>query len=114
MRTTLIAGCLLLLSQIVAVAGAPISRERAHQLAAFYFARYFRTGCGGTAEPTLHGDYWESTVRIGFAGKPSGTIRVHRHTGRVSYDRAFAFKPAVAAESLDMWATSLDDRVKNP
>src|SRR5689334_5502303 len=80
-------------------AGGEITQGRAHQLAAYYFARYFpREGCGGAGLPTLHGDFWESTVGIGYAAKPSGTILIHQHTGRVSYRGPFLMKPSTSAE----------------
>jgi hypothetical protein len=81
---------------------APITQGYAHQLAAYYFARYFpREGCGGAGDPQLRGDYWESAVLIGFGAKPSGTIRVHRLTGRVFYRGSFLLKPSVSAASLE-------------
>ena len=113
-KTTLVAFATLVISQFAFAADAAISQYRAHQLATFYFARYFNTGCGGASEPKLRGEYWESTVRIGRAGTPSGTIRVHRHTGRVSYDRPFSLKPMVSAESLDRWSKSLDECTHKP
>jgi hypothetical protein len=102
---TFIIVCALLVSQFAVAASAEISQGRAHQLAAYYFARYFpRESCGGAALPTLRGEYWESTVAIGVAGTSRGMIRVHRRTGRVSYHGPFLLKPAVSGESLDRWA----------
>ncbi len=90
-----------------AFAGGEITQSRAHQIAAHYFGRYFpREHCGGAALPELHGDYWESTVRIGYAGKPSGTIRIHRVTGRVAYSGPYFLKPPTSADSLERWARS--------
>jgi hypothetical protein len=114
MKTTLFAFAALLTCQFPLAAGGDLTRDRAHQLAAYYFARYWSEGCGGAAEPTLRGEYWESTVRIGYAGTPGGTILVHRHTGAVSYNRPFSFKPTVSAESLDRWSKSLDERAHKP
>jgi|SRR5207248_6993403 len=88
-----------------AFAGGEITQSRAHQIAAYYFARYFpREGCGGARFPTLRGDYWESIVGIGVAGTPRGTIHIHRYTGRVSYSGPFLLKPSTSAESLERWA----------
>jgi hypothetical protein len=107
MRATLLVFCALLVFGSAAVAGAPISQDRAHQLAVWYFARYFpRESGGGAALPTLREDYWESTVGIGRAGTPRGTIRVHRYTGRISYRGPFFLKPAVSAQSLERWAST--------
>jgi hypothetical protein len=107
MRVTLVLVCALFASAFEAVASADITQDRAHQIAAYYLARYFpREGCGGAALPTLHGDYWESSVRIGEAGKPSGTIRIHRLTGRVYYSGPYLLKPSTSAESLERWAKS--------
>ena len=90
-----------------AFAGGQITQSRAHQIAAYYFARYFpREGCGGAQLPTLHGDYWDSVVGIGEAGTPRGTIRIHRYTGAVSYSGPFLLKPSTSAESLERWAKS--------
>ena len=90
-----------------ALAGGEITQSRAHQIAAYYFGRYFpREGCGGAALPELRGDYWESTVRIGAAGTPSGTIRIHRVTGKVSYSGPYFLKPPTSADSLERWARS--------
>ena len=114
MKTTLVAFTALVTSQFALAASGDITQDRAHQLAAYYFARYFNEGCGGAAVPELHGDYWESTVRIGVAGTPSGTIRVHRHTGTVSYNRPYGFKPTVSAEALDRWSQSLRQRSHKP
>ena len=111
---TALAFAALLTCQFALAARGDITRDRAHQLAAYYFARYFNEGCGGAALPELHGEYWESTARIGYAGTPSGTIRVHRRTGTVSYDRPLSFKPTVSAESLDRWSKSLDERTHKP
>ena len=110
MKTALALLCWLLVSQSSFMADGEMSRNRAHQLAAYYFARYFAEGSGGAALPTLRGEYWESTVGIGYAGTPSGTIRIQRHSGRVSYDRRLSFKPSVSAESLDRWSKSLYER----
>jgi hypothetical protein len=114
MKTTLLAFTALLTCQFALAARGDITQDRAHQLAAYYFARYFNEGCGGAALPELHGEYWESTVRIGYAGTASGTIRVHRHTGTVSYNRPFGFKPTVSAETLDRWSKSLGERTRKP
>jgi hypothetical protein len=114
MRATLFALCALMLSVSAVEAGAPINQDRAHQLAVWYFARYFpREDCGGAALPVLRKDYWESTVRIGRAGIRRGTINVDRHTGRLSYHGPFLLKPAVSAESLDRWA-STDNGTRKP
>jgi hypothetical protein len=94
-----------------AFAGGDISQDRAHQLAQWYFVRYFpREGCGGAQSPKLQGDYWESTVGIGYAVKPSGTILIQRHTGRISYRGPFLLKPSTSAESLAHWAQSYGQR----
>jgi hypothetical protein len=106
-KVTLLLVCALFASAFEALAGADITQDRAHQIAAYYFARYFpREGCGGAALPTLRGEYWESSVRIGEAGKPSGTIRIHRLTGRVSYVGPYLLKPSTSADSLERWAKS--------
>ena len=90
-----------------AVAGGEITQSRAHQIAAYYFGRYFpREGCGAAALPELRGNYWESAVRIGYAGKPSGIIRIHRLTGKVSYSGPYFLKPPTSADSLERWARS--------
>ena len=105
-KFTLMALGAVLTVQFAVAADTEISRDRAHQLATWYFARYFpREGCGGAAEPVRRGDRWESTVRIGYAGTPSGTIFVHRYTGRVSYHGPFFLKPPVSADSLVRWAS---------
>ena len=107
MRTTLFALYALILLGSAAEAGVPISQDRAHQLAVWYFARYFpREDCGGAALPTLREDYWESTVGIGRGSTPRGIIRVDRHTGRISYRGPFLLKPAVSAQSLERWAST--------
>jgi hypothetical protein len=86
-------------------ASGEITQGRAHQIATWYFARYFpRQGCGGAQLPTLLGDYWESTVAIGYAARPSGTILVHRLTGRVLYRGPLLLKPATSADSLERWS----------
>jgi hypothetical protein len=73
----------------------------------WYFARYFpEEGCGGAALPELRGDHWESVVRIGYAGKPSGIIRIDRPTGSVSYSGPYHSKPPSSADSLERWARS--------
>src|SRR5438128_10715557 len=83
-----------------AVAGSEITQNHAHQIAAYYFARYFpREGCGGAQLPTLLGDYWESVVGIGEAGTSRGIIRIHRYSGSVSYSGPFLLKPSTSAES---------------
>jgi hypothetical protein len=96
--------------QFALAAGTDITRDRAHQLAVHYFARYSSEGCGGAAVPDPHAEYWESVVRIGYAGIPSGTIRVHRRTGTVSYNGPLRLGPTVSAESLDRWSKSLHQR----
>ena len=89
------------------VPGEEITQGRAHQIAAYYFGRYFpREGCGGAALPELRGDYWESAVRLGAAGTPSGVIRIHRLTGKVSYSGHYFLKPPTSAASLERWARS--------
>ncbi|HWY39695.1 MAG TPA: hypothetical protein VNX27_02765 [Chthoniobacterales bacterium] len=96
-----------------AVAGEEITQSRAHQIAAYYYGRYFpREGCGGTGLPELRGDYWESIVRLGYAGKPSGIIRIHRLTGKVSYSGPYFLKPPTSANSLERWAKRLDERTR--
>jgi hypothetical protein len=90
-----------------ALADSVITQSQAHQIAAYYFARSFpREGCGGAKLPTLHGDYWESVVGIGYAGTASGIIRIHRLTGRVSYSGPYFLKPPTSADSLERWARS--------
>jgi hypothetical protein len=110
MKIVVLAFAVLFTYQFALASGTDITRDRAHQLAVHYFARYSSEGCGGAAVPELHGEYWESIVRIGYAGTPSGTIRVHRHTGTVSYAGPLRFGPAVSAESLDRWSKSLHKR----
>jgi hypothetical protein len=98
-------------STVAAIAGEEITKARAHQLAQWYFVRYFpREDCGGAQLPKLHGDYWESVAGIGYAPKPSGTILIQRRTGRVSYRGPFLLKPATSAESLAHWAQSYGQR----
>ena len=94
-----------------AFGGVEITQRRAQQLAQWYFVRYFpREGCGGAQPPSLHGDYWESTVGIGYAPKPRGTILIERHTGTMWYRGPFLLKPATSAESLACWAQSYGQR----
>jgi hypothetical protein len=108
MRVTLLLFCALIGLHSAVAANSEISQQRAHQLSTYYFGRYFpREGCGGVALAMLCGDYWESTVRIGAAGTPRGTIRIHRYSGKVSYDGPFLLKSTVSAESLERWANSL-------
>src|SRR5262249_11027175 len=100
---------ILLVSVLVvsAFAGQEITQSHAHQIAAWYFGRYFpREGCGGAALPELHGDYWESTVRIGDAGTPEGVIHIHRLTGKVFYSGPYFLKPPTSADSLERCARS--------
>ena len=97
----------LLFSAFVAttLAAGEMTQNRAHQIAAWYYGRYFpREDCGGARRPTLRGDYWESTVGIGYAGRPSGTIRIHRYTGKVLYNGPYLLKPPTSAKSLEKWA----------
>src|SRR5436305_8275211 len=84
MKTTLFALFAMLALKSSLVASGEITRDHAHHLAAAYFARYV-SGCGGVQPPSLRGDFWEAPVRFGYAGTPSGVIRVQRHTGVVSY-----------------------------
>jgi len=93
--------CILILSASTIAAATPINRDQAHQLSDLYFVKYFaREGCGGISSPLLKGNYWESTVKIGYSGKPNGIIRVNRQTGRTSYLGSLILKPDVSAESL--------------
>lgn len=81
--------------------GVPITQDRAHEIACLYFSRYFpREGCGGAGLPNLRDGIWESDVRIGYAGKPGGAIRIDRLTGNVSYAGPYRGKPSVSAQNL--------------
>lgn len=81
--------------------GSLITQNRAHEIACLYFSRYFpREGCGGAGLPVLRGGIWESDVRLGYAGKRSGVIRIDRLTGRVSYSGSYIGKPSISAQSL--------------
>jgi hypothetical protein len=103
--------CVFFVSAVAAIAGGEITQARAHQLAQWYFVRYFpREGCGGAQLPKLHGDYWESVVGIGYAARPSGIILIQRRTGRVSYRGPFLLKTSTSAESLAHWAQSYGQR----
>ncbi len=106
--------CPMLMSQSALAASGEISRDRAHHLAADYFARYFLEGCGGVASPILRGDHWEAPLRLGAAGTLSGYIRVDRRSGSVWYGRASQTYPMVSAESLEAWAASLKKRSHTP
>ena len=110
MKTTLLAICAVLASEVVFAARNEIAQDRAHQLAASYFARYFEEGCGGVAVPTLRGSYWEAPIRLGFAGTLSGYIHVDRRSGTVSSDG----HPTVSAQSLEAWSASLHKRAHKP
>jgi len=104
MRVTFSLLCALLISQVLVAA--EITQNHAQEVANYYFARYFPDiGCGGARRPTLRGDYWESVVAIGEGAEPSGTIRVHRSTGTVSYQGSLGHRPSDSAESLDRWAS---------
>ena len=109
MKVALLFPCLLFALQTVAWAGTPITRDRAHELAAYYFARFFpREGCGGPTVPVREGNAWVSTVRIGYSGVPHGTVRIEQQTGRVSYQGPYLLKPSVSAAGLDRWAARLN------
>jgi hypothetical protein len=112
MKMSSLAICAILMLQSVVAAG-EISRAHAHHLAAAYFARYV-SGCGGVEAPVPRGDYWEAPVRFGYAGTPSGAIRIHRHAGVVSYSWRFSWHseswPTVAAADLDAWRESIKKR----
>jgi CO/xanthine dehydrogenase Mo-binding subunit len=71
-----------LLCHVVLAAGGEISQDRAQDLASLYFARSFpEIGCGGALSPKKRLNYWAFVVAVGYAGVPSGTIRVDRTTG---------------------------------
>jgi hypothetical protein len=98
--------CAFVVSQVLVAADAEITQNHAQEVANYYLARYFpEIGCGGARRPTLRGEYWESAVAIGEDAKPSGTIRVHRFTGTVSYQGPLGHRPSASAESLDRWAS---------
>ena len=106
MKTALVIVTAMLLYSAGLATGPDITQDRAQELANYYFAHQFpRIGCGGAKRPTLRDDYWESPVAIGDGATPSGTIRVHRSTGAVSYQGPLGRRPSVSAESLDRWAT---------
>jgi hypothetical protein len=93
-----------------AFAAGEITQDRAHQLAATYFARYFSEGCGGVDVPILRGTTWEAPIRLGVAGTLSGYTHVDRRTGTVSYGSY----PTVSAQSLEAWSTALRNRAHTP
>lgn len=96
-----------ILSLSTLVAATPMSKDRADQLIGWYFSKYFpKEGCGAAMPPLLKGDYWESTVALGYSGTPSGMIRVNRLTGKVSYLGPLHFRPDISSESLENWAAS--------
>ena len=106
MKATVLALIALLLWQLAFAADGEMTQDRAQEVANYYFARYFPdTGCGGAKRPTLRGDYWESVVAVGEDALPSGTIRVHRSTGTVSYHGPLGRTPPASAESLFQWAS---------
>jgi hypothetical protein len=100
----------LLASALLEARGAEIARDRAGQIAQWYFVRYFNEGCGGAGDAVLRGDYWECVVVIGYAATPSGIVRINRRTGRVSYRGPYLLKPSTSAESLERWARSYGQR----
>lgn len=102
----------LLASALLEARGAEITRDRAQQIAQWYFVRYFNEGCGGAGDAVLRGDYWECVVLIGYAATPSGIVRINRHTGRVSYRGPYLLKPPTSADSLERWAKRLDERTR--
>ena len=113
MKITLLALCAILTLKSELIAGSEISQNRAHHLAAGYFARYV-SGCGGVEAPVLRGEYWDAPVRFGVAGTLRGSIRVERRSGTVSYRWAFQSYPTVSAESLETWTASLKKRSRAP
>jgi hypothetical protein len=114
MRTTAIAFAVLLACRCAVAAGGDITQDRAHQLAAYYYAHYWHYTSGGAGLPTLQGDYWQSAVHIGRGGTTRGFILVHRLTGKVSYSHPFSLKPRVSAESLDRWSKSQENGSRKP
>jgi len=107
MKVTVFALIALFTWALAFAADSDMTQDRAQEVANYYFARYFPDiGCGGAMRPTLRGDYWESVVAVGEDASPSGTIRVYRSTGMVSYDGPLGRTPPASAESLFQWALS--------
>jgi hypothetical protein len=95
----------ILLSCIPLAAGREISLNRAQELADRYFVYSFPEIGGGSAlRPVKRFDYWAFVLVIGYGGIPSGTIRVNRTTGDVSYDGPLGRRSTVPAANLDQWA----------
>ena len=113
MRITFRALCAMLAFQSAFAASGEISRDRAHHLAAAYFAHYV-SGCGGVEAPVLRGEYWDAPVRFGVAGTLRGSIHVDRRTGTVLYRWGFQSYPTVSAGSLEAWTASLKKRSHAP
>jgi hypothetical protein len=79
-----------------------ITQERAWQLAATYYALYFRIE-GGVGQPELHGGYWDAPIHEGAVGSFAGYVHVSRITGDVSGSG----HPVVSARSLEAYSKSL-------
>ena len=92
-----------------AATASDVTADRAWHLAAMYYSHYV-SGCGGVGDIVARGDYWEAPVYFGYAGTRQGSIRVHRHSGTVSYGG----HPTVSAQSLDSWFASATRRAHAP
>jgi hypothetical protein len=88
---------------------AEIDSDRAYALAATYRLRFISL-CGASGEPILHANYWEVPIVVGQGAEPAGSIRVDRHTGKVSYRG----KPTVTPEYLEAWEKSLEKPHRKP
>jgi hypothetical protein len=87
---------------IQASAAEEITQERAWQLAATYYALYFRIE-GVVGQPELHGAYWDAPIHEGAVGSFAGYI----HVSRVSGDVSGSGHPVASARSLEAYSKSL-------